>query len=417
MGWATASRRRLIFWPGRWLMAWLVMLAVLFAGLGDAWRTGQADPWCWAVPMVAAMAVLGFALRRSARWVGAGAVGMVLLLCGLAAARWPDPFAAVALAALALLAAVGGWALRARRRAVGGVSIALAALLFWAAPDRAVRFGSDRPALAVITALPLFWKEGQVGSEARFDGPTDAPIITVLRTRFTVRPIDDPQALADSGARRLLLAQPRAFSPAQMEGIDQWVRGGGRALVLADPLLRWPSDLPLGDRRRAPSTSLLGPLLDHWGFQVRDRKDGEVRALMPDGRLVTLSGVQDFAMKGDDGALIARRRIGRGEVLVLGDADLLDDRLWLADPARPLDPRAWSADTPALLVHWLGGVDVPGDRRWMRLLPDVQAALRWALLLGTGWVILGGVVLGRGTARGAQEQKRDMDERSRKEAG
>lgn len=371
-----------------WLAAWATMLAVFLAGLKIAWLTGQADPWCWGAPMLVAMMALGAMLRGSALWVGPGAAGMVLLFCGGAAARWPDPVAAGGLVALALLAAAAGFGLRARRWAGGGLALALSLLLLWGGPARPVATAIDRPPLAVLTALPLFWAEGGAG----LAGPVDAPIVTLLRSRFTVRPVDDPRALAASGTQRLLLAQPRALSPAQMAAVDQWVRDGGRALVLADPLLRWPSDLPLGDRRRAPPVSLLGPLLDHWGFQAADRREEEMRWFAPDGALLTLSGVQHFA--GSEGPL-ARRRIGRGEVVVLGDADLLDDRLWLADPARPRDPRAWSADTPARVVQWLGA-GLPGERRWMRQPADVRSALRWALLFGTGWAILGAALFGRG---------------------
>ena len=78
--------------------------------------------------------------------------------------------------------------------------------------------------------------------------------------------------------------------------------------------------------------------------------------------------------------------------MLLGDADLIDDRLWLADPARPLDPRVWSADTPARIAQWLGAA-IPDDRRWMREGADVVAALRWAILAGLGWAVMGAGLL------------------------
>lgn len=296
-----------------------------------------------------------------------------------------------------------------RRRRLAAVGLlACAALLVWRGPAREIAPVADRPVLAVMTALPLFWDErGQAG-------PTDAPIITVLRTRFTIAPVDDARALAASGARRLLLAQPRAMAPEQLVAIDRWVRDGGRAVVLADPLLRWPSALPLGDRRRAPSVSLLGPLLAHWGVVPGRIVAGETRHFLPDGGLVTLSDFQRLGGCGGDDVMTTCA-IGRGRAVVLGDADLLDDRLWLADPARPRDPQVWSADTPARLAHWLGA-DIPGDRRWMRDRDDVVLALRWALIAGTIWAMLGSVLLARRGQRdgrsGAQEQKMNMGWRS-----
>ncbi|NML11349.1 ABC transporter [Sphingobium sp. AR-3-1] len=398
----------------RFLWLWLPALVIMLAGLWRAWLTGQADPWDWGVPMALLLAGAGLLLARRGwamlTWVAVGGVGMALIFCAFAAGRAPDGMAVLGLFAVALLAVLGGAfirqhpfvssevekpganasRLRSKRTGLGVIFLVMAALLLWRGPAQPLQPAPDRPRLAVITGLPLFWSESGQG------GPQEAPIVTILRTRFTVMPMDDTVQLKASGARRLLLAQPRALTPAQLVAIDRWVRDGGTALVLADPLLRWPSDLPLGDRRRAPPTSLLGPLLEHWGFAPSGVMEGsEIRHFLPDGQLITLSGVQRSGA-----ALLHRQRIGQGAVLVLGDADPIDDRLWLADPAHPLDPRYWVADTPALVVRWLGGASIPGYRRWMRDAQDVTRALRWALLAGTIWAIVGAMLLHRGR-RGA----------------
>ncbi|MEQ6333337.1 ABC transporter [Sphingobium sp. MK2] len=385
----------------RVLILWLPGLAILLAGLQRAFVTGQTDPWDWAWPALAVMAPMGLWLARRGwpllAWT-MGGVASALLFCGIAAGRWPDPVAAIGLVVVALSAVVGGALVRpvsplnAKRMAGGVALLALAALLAWRGPAQPIQPATARPALAVITALPLFWDQ---------QGRADAAIVTVLRTRFTVQPIDDARQLDSSPARLLLLAQPRAMPPEALVAVDRWVRSGGRAVVLADPLLRWPSDLPMGDRRRAPATSLLEPLLDHWGFAFDRIEDGERRWFLPDGTLLTLSGVQ----MSSGSNMVQRKRIGRGEVVLLGDADLIDDRLWLADPARPLDPRLWSADTPARVTHWLGAT-TPGDRRWMREGSDVVAALRWAILAGIGWAILGALLLRRaGPGRSMRTKK------------
>ena len=369
----------------RFLWLWLPAFAVFLAGLHRAWLTGQADPWDWSMAAALVMAAAGFALARRPLglilWAGMGAAGVAVLFCAIASGRAPLPVAAAGLLAVAVMAAVGGGLLRRKGQGwiAGAGALAVAALLVWRGPAEPLQPMADRPKLAVITALPLFWTEPQAGGMER----RDSPIVAILRTRFTVEPLDDPQRLADSGARRLLLAQPRAMTPAQMVALDRWVRSGGRALVLADPALRWPSALPLGDRRRAPSISLLDPLLDHWGMTLSGSPvAGEKRHFLPDGALVTLSG----ATLGADA--VVSRRIGEGFVTLVGDADLIDDRLWLADPASPLDSRVWSADTPAAVAHWLGA-SMPSPRRWMREASDVLAAIRWAVLAGTGWAMLG----------------------------
>lgn len=390
---------------GRFLLLWLPVVAALLLGLARAWTTGQADPWDWAVPVALLLTVTGFLLARSgwlvSGWVGLGAAGTALIFCTIAAARAPNPVAAAGLGAVALLAELGGAGLRVRRWFVAAGSLTVVGLLLWRGPALPIAPAGDFPALAVITGLPLFWDEAGKGME----GPRDAPIITVLRTRFTVHPVDDPRALAASGARRLLLAQPRALSPEQLVAIDRWVRDGGTALVLADPLLRWPSPLPLGDRRRAPPVGLLGPLLAHWGV-VDDRSiGGEVRYFRPEGGLVTLSDSALFRRDGQP-SLPLSVAVGRGRALIVGDADLLDDRLWLADPARPLDPRAWSADTPALVAQWLGAA-MPGGRRWLRQAEDVWSALRWTLLAGTGWAMMGVMMQWRISGQSASGTNRE----------
>ena len=375
------------------LCFWLPMIATLLAGLWRAWRTGQADPWDWSLPVALLVLLAGLSLARRSwpvlAWGGIGAAVPPLIFCAIAADRLPLAWAAIGLVLVALLAAfAGAWLRRPPfrpARLVAVLMMAAATLLLWRGPAQPLASVADRPKLAVLTGLPLFWAEpGQAGT-----GPRDAPIVTVLRTRFTVEPLDDPLDLPRTGADRLLLAQPRPMTPAQRVAIDAWVRRGGAALVLADPLLRWPSDLPLGDRRRAPSATWLAPLLAHWGFPPGQFEPAEVRHFTADGQLLTLS-----AARMADGAAMQRRRVGAGDVLLVGDADLIDDRLWLAAPGDPLDPRAWSADTPACVARWLGAA-TPQDRHWMRAPADVIAGLRWAILVGTGWAMLGGALLRR----------------------
>ncbi|MEC3910494.1 ABC transporter [Sphingobium sp. CR2-8] len=408
----------------QFLGIWLPSLLIFLIGLKRAWLTGQADPWDWGLPAAMVSAAVGLLLARRSwamlAWVAMGGIGTALIFCTIAAARAPDVVAALGLLAVALLALFGGSALRQppfgaslsrtssaarstsrlrwKRRLVGMAFLILAGLILWRGPTQQLQPVPDRPKLAVVTGLPLFWAEsGQ-------DGPQDAPIITVLRTRFTVVPLDDPLQLSASRARRLLLAQPRALTPPQRVAIDRWVRDGGTALVLADPLLRWPSTLPLGDRRRAPSAHSLAPLLDHWGFEPSGRDNTEIRHFSPDGALITVSGAQFFGADGDRD--IQRKRVGEGQVLLLGDADPIDDRLWLADPAHPLDPRLWVADTPARVAQWLGA-SIPGARHWMREAADVTAALRWALLAGMIWAILGAILFRqekRGTPGGTKSE-------------
>ena len=48
------------------------------------------------------------------------------------------------------------------------------------------------------------------------------------------------------------MVQPQAQPAAVLVELDQWVRGGGHVLLLADPALEWPSERPFGDPLRPP---------------------------------------------------------------------------------------------------------------------------------------------------------------------
>src|SRR5690606_29818066 len=92
--------------------------------------------------------------------------------------------------------------------------------------------------------------------------------------------------------------------------------------------------------------------------------------------------------------LIVQCRIGKGTAVMVADADMIDDRLWLIDPDRPLSPQKWSADTPALVMHWLGQ-PLSGVRRWVRSEEDLVRAVRWVALAGIFWAGLGWMLFGR----------------------
>lgn len=369
-------------------------LVVLLGGLPDLLRTGQADlrAWIWPTLLLTPAAAILRARRGClhAFWVGFGSLGTIIFFIWLATGRLVDPATVVRLSFIALLAIGAGLFLISHRwwsLGLGGLAI----LSCWLAANPVAERAKERPALAVMSALPLFWREGVDGVQAR----EDAPITKILRQRFDLRPVDSPLSGNMRAAKTLLLAQPRGFSPAELSALDSWVRAGGNMLLLADPLLRWPSPLPLGDRRRAPSVNMLAPLLSHWGVELQPPSSaGEKRMLLDDGRLLVTMASSSLAVRRgsscrtESQALIARCRIGRGQVVLVADADIMDDRLWLADESAPLSLRAWSADTPGFIIQELGGGHV--ERRiWIKSLPQLIVALRWAMAAGIFWAIMG----------------------------
>lgn len=182
------------------------------------------------------------------------------------------------------------------------------------------RPAEQRPRLAFVSSLPLIFPEGfslDAGGSAALDA---------LEQRYEVVPIGVASAEALAGSPMLMMAQPLAQPAEVLVELDAWVRAGGRALILADPALEWPSELPLGDMRRpAPFFADTG-LLEHWGLElsgprqrgpeVRDVDDRQVQ-LMSAGSL----SAPDCEVAGE--GLVARCAIGKGKATVIADADLL----------------------------------------------------------------------------------------------
>jgi hypothetical protein len=180
--------------------------------------------------------------------------------------------------------------------------------------------GSRRPTLLLLTSLPLLFSE-----DFSLEGH-GAPALKALQAHYRVTPISTTAAgeLAKGGL--LLIAQPQAQSPENLVTLDQWVRRGGRLLLLADPMLEWPSKLPLGDPTRPPPMFVDTGLLGHWGLTL-DAPDERGPALRELGHYRVLT-VSPGALYGQCAIsrdrLVAECRVGSGEAVVVADADLLD---------------------------------------------------------------------------------------------
>jgi hypothetical protein len=182
-----------------------------------------------------------------------------LLLAGLGATSpWPEMFrgwAAGAMLAVLFDVAIQAGCRFGGKRGKYAATIVLALLLLVPGalrPYEAILLGgpggtvsSDRPAVTVMTSLPIVW--GEMGPLA---GGVPSESWLSLGREFALRPVDFLDRSSLGQARLMLLAQPRLLAPEELVAFDEWVRGGGRALILADPALAWPSALPPGDVRR-----------------------------------------------------------------------------------------------------------------------------------------------------------------------
>jgi hypothetical protein len=160
-----------------------------------------------------------------------------------------------------------------------------------------------------------------------------------LQTRYRVTPISvtDPGDLARG--HLLLMAHPPAQTAENLVALDAWLRGGGRVLLLADPMLEWPSKRRLGDPLRPPPMFTDTGLLGHWGLRLEAPDErGPATRTLGGYSAVTVSPGQLFGRCDiSRDRLVAGCRIGHGRATVVADADLLDsDRLGAA-ASRNLD--------------------------------------------------------------------------------
>lgn len=217
--------------------------------------------------------------------------------------------ARLALAAVAVLALL-----------VGGLLLALAKST---PPAPAERPAAQRPELMLLTALPIFFPE-----RLTLDAPP-SPALAALQSRYRLVPISVTDAQELGGRRLLLMAQPQAQPAEALVDLDQWVRGGGRLLLLADPALDWPSERPLGDRLRPPLAFADTGLLGHWGLRL-DAPDARGTASRSvDGREIRTSSAGTLVATGgacniSAAGLVARCRLGSGQATVIADSDFLD---------------------------------------------------------------------------------------------
>lgn len=211
----------------------------------------------------------------------------------------------------------------ARRRALllilAGVAIIGALALFAARPSVSPA-PAGKPRLLLLTSLPLVFGEG-FGLEGG-----GSPTLKALSERYTVLPISTTSPAELRKASLMMMAHPPAQTPDNLVELDAWVRGGGRVLLLADPLLEWPSDRPLGDSLRPPSMFMDTGLLKHWGLRLEppEQPGPQMRQLGGYEVMTASPGSLSGDCKVSADRLTARCRIGRGHATIIADADLLD---------------------------------------------------------------------------------------------
>ncbi|HZU51199.1 MAG TPA: hypothetical protein VE968_04910 [Sphingomicrobium sp.] len=182
------------------------------------------------------------------------------------------------------------------------------------------RLPSRRPKLLLLTSLPIMF-----GEDFSLSG-SGSPVIKRLQSRYKVVPISVTDASELAQGRLMLMAQPRAQTAENLVALDHWVRSGGHLLLLADPLLEWPSKFPLGDVARPLPVFMDSGLLLHWGLRLDPPNAfGAAKRKLAGYSIETFSpGNLHGECKISDDGLVARCGIDKGIAIIVADADFLN---------------------------------------------------------------------------------------------
>ena len=232
---------------------------------------------------------------------------------------------------------------RPRRAALLGGLLAIAALAggcsapAQGAPDvEGQRFG-------LVTSLPIY--RAPAGSVAEAlgaggQGETTHWLRAAIEAGNTLDPIDliDAESLARTDF--MLLIQPRALTPAEFVALDDWVRGGGRVLLVADPMLSGEPPFALGDPRNPQAIAVTGPIEARWGLDLQSGKSGDGME-----RFISVGGFEAPVVLGGtfrkrqptggnaadsvdcglrSAGLVAVCAIGRGHAVLIADATVFE---------------------------------------------------------------------------------------------
>ena len=197
--------------------------------------------------------------------------------------------------------------------------------------------------IKMMTSLPIVWGEGSSMQEILSGDSKSAPIYKHWQNQYEMKAVDSLEGLIGGKTDIVMLVQPRAMAPADLAELDGWIRNGGDAIIMTDPDLVWPSELPLGDPQRPLSSGLLSPLLKHWGLELVSKENAAVMVELEfaDQKITTVgvggfeiikqNSAKEVACKLSEAGFIAQCQIGKGRVILAADADFLHEQLWTED--------------------------------------------------------------------------------------
>jgi ABC-type uncharacterized transport system involved in gliding motility auxiliary subunit len=137
-----------------------------------------------------------------------------------------------------------------------------------------------KPVIGLLTTLPM---EGNFGNPMM--GQQSTPpwvIMQEMGDQFTIRDLADKPDHIDKDVDVLMIVHPKELPPATRFAIDQFVLGGGRALVLVDPNSEADTAAPAAGIMMGATASDLPELLKAWGVRlVPDKVAGDKTLATP----------------------------------------------------------------------------------------------------------------------------------------
>ncbi len=132
-----------------------------------------------------------------------------------------------------------------------------------------------KPVVGVISSLPLEFGPG--GIQAAMRGQSRPyGIMTSMQQFFEVRTLKGELTEVADDVDVLLLLHARSLSDQTLYAVDQFVLGGGRVILFADPYSETAAQLPPAPGAPPdpldPQTSIPTRLLDAWGVEIAEGK-------------------------------------------------------------------------------------------------------------------------------------------------
>ncbi|MGH6878473.1 MAG: Gldg family protein [Rhizomicrobium sp.] len=128
-----------------------------------------------------------------------------------------------------------------------------------------------KPVIGIVSSLPL--ESGAGGMAAMLQGQAQPFMIyQELSQAYTTKMLGPNFDRIPADVTLLVLAHPPPLPPKQLYAIDQYVLGGGHALVFLDPMSEIAQAAQGGGQGMAPSSSDMKPLLRAWGVDFDSSK-------------------------------------------------------------------------------------------------------------------------------------------------